>query len=210
MLVHVCNNLAVPKEFTPDFVQRVINFTSLANVQQLAFNRVAQLSIGPVLQDILGFMDDKVTGKSSPDFVLLSGHDQTISPTLSVFDALGPWPPYASLITWELYSANKTSGTPESIRMVFNGKIVPIPSCSKPEFCPFSEFKAFMESNIPSEDDCKAPAPSPPSPSKGTGHNVPLSSAIGGAVACIVLGIAIGILAARWYFSRQSSYAPLN
>ena len=57
------------------------------------------------------------------------------------------WTWYASMISFELYKV----GSSWAVRMVFNGKEVPIPGCSS-VLCDIAEFASVIEAIVPTSE----------------------------------------------------------
>ena len=91
-----------------------------------------------------------------------SGHDTgPMMPLLAAFNVWdGIWTPYASLISWELYSKNNTrklSTQDYVIRFVYNGQVMQVPGCSD-ELCNLDEFLSVAESLVPTASECDVSA----------------------------------------------------
>lgn len=99
----------------------------------------SRLAIGKLLSEILDRLETRAARhRHDPSLYLLSAHDTSIVPLLTalgVYD--GNWPPYASYISFELWEEGPTdkSEHPQfSVRILFNGKPVPVPRCRSNEF----------------------------------------------------------------------------
>lgn len=101
-----------------------------------------QLCVGPLLQILLGNIEEKLQGTSSEPnrkLFLYSAHDTTIIPCLmamGVFDM--KWPPYAADITLELHQHRQTKEA--FVKVSYIGQDQHIRGCSG-VYCPLEEFK---------------------------------------------------------------------
>ena len=78
-------------------------------------------------------------------------------PLLAAFNVWdGTWTPYASLISWELYSkagSAKESMDDYALRFVYNGKTLKVPGCSS-NICSLDEFLTVAQKLIPTPAEC--------------------------------------------------------
>jgi len=141
---------------------------------------VSRFAIGPLVGKIWNNMQDVMNGDSDAKlFRLISGHDmgplipllctyhpsthrfnlQSGAPRFLVLTRVGAslpdafkidfnhWTWYASMISFELYKV----GSSWAVRMVFNGKEVPIPGCSS-VLCDIAEFASVIEAIVPTSE----------------------------------------------------------
>ncbi|KAJ8013157.1 hypothetical protein DPEC_G00050370 [Dallia pectoralis] len=99
-----------------------------------------QLCVGPLLNTLMGNIEDKLQGpEPSRKMFLYSAHDTTLMPclmALGIFDMR--WPPYAADITMELYQDKQTKEA--LVKVSYNGQDQVIKGCSG-VYCPLQEFK---------------------------------------------------------------------
>ncbi|KAG0338277.1 hypothetical protein BG004_007285 [Podila humilis] len=114
-----------------------------------------RLGFGPIAREIVdSFAEMRNYQKKSqrrtkaPRFKLYSGHDTTLTPLLGLLESSDMrWPPYASNILFELWTA--PSGD-QFVRIFQNGSVMKTMTkwCNL-EWCPLDRFKAYMKKYIP-------------------------------------------------------------
>ncbi|CEO97405.1 unnamed protein product (mitochondrion) [Plasmodiophora brassicae] len=167
LMVSLCRGELVPELVDADLVKELeaearyrfyypIQFPDRVNGGKLAF--------GPLLREILARMERAVKGVSTsdPKFTLYSGHDTgPIMLLLSAFgvDTIDPyWAPYSSYISLELYRSKSSIGPQHLVRMVYNGKALPLPLTSlNGNAVSYDDLAAMVQPMIPSHDECPDP-----------------------------------------------------
>jgi len=104
----------------------------------------AKLVAGPMLNELLEFMEKMVNGVSNtPRYLHFSAHDTTILPLMAAFQSkMDDYPPYASTFIVELYQS--LNDNEYYVRAMYNNKVLTIPDCWK-TLCPYSTFKNMIQ-----------------------------------------------------------------
>jgi len=156
-ITHTCHSYPIPAKLDPELLGRVRDevvfqyqyFFSYPNATENA-----NFGIGFLLSDFHAFLMNLTVQEREipPKLVVWSGHDTTLLPILLAFDVWdGDWPPYASVIGFEVYQNQSQWG----IRMFYNGKELLIPDCQVP-ICDWAVFKRVLEALLPStSESCK-------------------------------------------------------
>jgi len=117
---------------------------------EVVFNSTGAMTVGPFVQELLAFMQQKIDGTLDNKFQLFSGHDTTVGPILAMMDVYnGVWPPYASYIAWTLL---QSSTGDYYVQVEYNGVIQKLPGCGNQSPCPWSTFHTLMN---PTELPCQ-------------------------------------------------------
>lgn len=145
MRVHVCHGLALPAWFNLSLYDAVANETLWQYHYTYTFPNAtvaARVGIGHLWADLLAQMRPSA-GAAAKRFVYFSGHDTTIYSLLTALDAFAdlPWPPYASLLLFELWQPNGT--TDINVRIIFNGEVLAV--------LPFGELAALIKPILPGD-----------------------------------------------------------
>ncbi|GIQ83119.1 histidine phosphatase superfamily protein, clade-2, partial [Kipferlia bialata] len=99
-----------------------------------------QLYIGMFVQEISDMLVDAAAGNLEYTFAMHSGHDSTISPLMGVLqDWDYTWPPYASVIAFELYSDDRGE---QYIKSRYLDRDLRPPFCNGLVYCPLDMFVA--------------------------------------------------------------------
>jgi len=111
----------------------------------------SRLSTGPMLRELLEFMQRMVNGdRTVPRYLHFSGHDTTVIPLVVAMQyRLEEYPPYASALLVELYQSSNTKEY--YVRMLFNNKPLVLPDCWS-TMCPFSVFKNMIDKHFTIRD----------------------------------------------------------
>ena len=94
--------------------------------------RASRLAMLPLLRDIVQRLLAAAHGKGSERLILFSGHDTVVAPLLAALGGMRSpelcrWPPYASHITFEVWSSSLAERGPADaleVRVLFNGEAV--------------------------------------------------------------------------------------
>jgi len=120
---------------------------------QVVFNSTAALTVGPFAQELLDFMDQKISGNLSYSYQLFSGHDTTVGPMLSLMGIYnGVWPPYASHI--ELSLLQDSTSHDYFVQVTYDGSLMKLPGCGYAPLCPYESFKQLIVSQLPTNNAC--------------------------------------------------------
>eukprot|EP01095_Lingulamoeba_sp_RSL-Kostka_P017545 TRINITY_DN9192_c0_g1_i1.p1 TRINITY_DN9192_c0_g1~~TRINITY_DN9192_c0_g1_i1.p1 ORF type:complete len:432 (-),score=133.86 TRINITY_DN9192_c0_g1_i1:86-1381(-) len=155
IVTHVCHQLDVP--IPEDLQTNIINEYNWNKVSQYQYPTVTEYGragVGNLLNNILTNMQGRVSNTTDLEFVLLSGHDTTLTPmliALGVWD--GFWTPYASMIVFELYKYQGYNPPQYTVRMIYNGKEMNIPDCNN-IYCDFDTFSSIVAPLKPTPEFC--------------------------------------------------------
>ena len=157
---NVCNGNAMPVdretfdlivEAQESFMQVFFGFTGAVplpgNPQETVSVSNSQLDGAGLVRRVQNRMELAATGQpGAKRFHLWSGHDTTVMPFLDLFGAWdGKWPPYAAMVTIELYRPKSGEGG-AMVRMLYQGKDVTqkVRGCPQGggQLCPYAAFKA--------------------------------------------------------------------
>lgn len=119
-------------------------------------------AMGPFFQTLLNNMQVVVSsgGLVDPRFMLFSGHDTSVGPTLSALGVYeGLWPPYASHVYFELYQ-NVSDADQFFVQVLYQDLDV-IPTGCANSLCPIETFAASLGRSIPADysEACKLKDP---------------------------------------------------
>jgi Histidine phosphatase superfamily (branch 2) len=135
-----------------DLFQRLFDLDAQSWAKLFVYDDASysKLALTPVWRDILANINGATSLphnasaqvccplRAPPTLAIFSGHDTTLMPLLAslgsdVYD--GEWPPYASMMTIELY--RRTQDQSYLFRLVYNGKVLTprIHGCNKNELC---------------------------------------------------------------------------
>lgn len=164
----------------------------------------SKLALTPVWRDILANIEGAMSvprnasakvccpPRDPPTLAIYSGHDTTLMPLLAslgsdVYD--GEWPPYASMMTLELYRHTKEENY--LFRLVYNGKVLTprIQGCSKDELCSVSVLLERVKSFAQDYDCARRGAIPASSALNGTASSRDVFSTPGGVLALCLLVI---------------------
>jgi len=111
----------------------------------------ARLIAGPILHELLDFMDKMVNGnKNVPRYLHFSGHDTTIQPLMAALQNNFPeYMPYISQLIIELYQ--DSSSKEFFVRAMYNNKQLVLPDCWS-TICPYTVFKNMIETHYTIND----------------------------------------------------------
>ena len=122
--------------------------------------RSSRLAMLPLLRDIFGRLQAASQETSSERISVFSGHDTVVAPLLAALGGMRApmlcrWPPYASHITFEVWSRNGADGPSNGgatleVRVLFNGEAVTryLNGCDRSidgaegDFCPLNSLMA--------------------------------------------------------------------
>merc|ERR1712196_118064 len=152
---HVCHAQKVPESLADPALLASLR-EDITTHYDIVAEATRKYASGPLVKEISEELHKVVNNTSPIKLALYSGHDTgPILPLLHAFKvADGKWPPYASTIVLEVYTPKAGSGKKEHVvRMIYNGKALTIPACSK-EMCPWETFAAVMEEVAASPEDC--------------------------------------------------------
>ena len=135
-----------------------IDFASWALSEN--YTGIADMATHPLLIHMARRMIEKAQRKSSPKFVLYSGHDSTLTPLMLNLGVHSrkEWSPYAARVVFELWRDQRTDNTKARyleryyFRVLVNGKVVTskMKFCSdallKGELCPVTELISWLSS----------------------------------------------------------------
>ena len=123
--------------------------------------------MGGLAKRVVQRMELAATGQpGAKRFHLWSGHDTTVMPFLDLFGAWdGKWPPYAAMVTIELYRPKSGEGD-AMVRMLYQGKDVTqkVRGCPQGggQLCPYAAFKAVAAAAYAATDQvCPTTGPQP-------------------------------------------------
>ncbi|KAG0049230.1 Acid phosphatase-like protein 2 [Gryganskiella cystojenkinii] len=147
-----CNPIGDAGCITPETATRVLD-----NVNKLTTEvyrdadgvfDVLQLGIGPLATEIKENLLEAQARLSKIRFHFYSGHDTTITPLLGLLDSAGMrWPPYASNLLIELWSApSHKKGGEHFVRVLYNHAVLDTRTewCDM-SWCPLETFVAHLE-----------------------------------------------------------------
>ena len=165
--------------------------------------RYSKLAMRPLLRiierEMLGH-----GGTQRKKFVLHSGHDTTVLPLLAALggDAWdGEWPPYASLVLFELYAVRgkETSTRTEDLyfRLLYHGKPRKMAGCDA-DVCPLKVFTAHLASFTDASlgGGCEMTATDQQALAafegvSGASSTVSVGATVGVAIACSIASVAL-------------------
>jgi hypothetical protein len=134
---------------TQTIIDSVLN-TSSYELHAMGDSLEAQrLGIGRFIGEILTNIKNKISGSITQKFYLLSGHDTTVGPVLSAFQAFAPfgWPPYASHIVIELLSDSSSN---YFVTVTYNSQKLILPGCGQ-FICTLDNFTKLLQPVIPDD-----------------------------------------------------------
>jgi hypothetical protein len=165
-----------PAAFTTELQQQAID--EVVYQLYLACNDtdIAKFGAGPLLGEILAFMEDATKSAYAPKFVQWSGHDTgPMAPVLGALQIGGAeFPVFNDIIVMELYEIEmekekekheneneqrdpNVSGSRYTVRVVHNGQVVSalVPGCpSGEDLCPWESYHASVASLVPTPSEC--------------------------------------------------------
>lgn len=162
ILTRYCHNHPLPCGpggcVSQEMVAEGIDFASWALAEN--YTGIADMVTHPMLIHMARRMIEKAQRKSSPKFVLYSGHDSTLTPLMLNLGVHSheEWSPYASRVIFELWRDQRTDNTKARyleryyFRVLVNGKVVTskMKFCSdallKGELCPVTELISWLSS----------------------------------------------------------------
>ncbi|KAH3759192.1 counting factor 60 [Pelomyxa schiedti] len=159
-----CHDMPLPAGLTEELLIQVFDAVMWQTAATYSYpdpQSYGRIAMGLLLGDIMDQMLDAVDGAPQPKISLFSAHDSSVMVVLSmlgIWDEL--WPSYASYIMFELYTVQGK----DFIRVVYNGKQLPIPGClDVPEWqsCSFESFYGLAKQLIPTVDQCSYDCPLP-------------------------------------------------
>lgn len=165
--VHLCHSFPIPLPYEL--------YLQLQNDMTWTFNYIfnypnstigSKFSIGFLLNHLYQNMLTSISGQEDPRFYLYSAHDMTLWPILTGFQIYnGEWPPYATMLIFELWQVNTTSSG-FAVRVLYNTEVLTVPGCGS-ELCDWEVFQQIMSKLVlvdPKECARKKPEPKLQSP----------------------------------------------
>ncbi|XP_011406697.1 PREDICTED: counting factor 60-like [Amphimedon queenslandica] len=153
LITHYCHNASWPDKLTEDLALSGLDEMVWMSYNSLKYPSVqenARAGIGFLLKDIWKNFNRSVNGEDYEKFSLYSGHDTTLIQLLVALGIdEGIWPPYSSMMLFELYS---TSTAPAAVRVLYNGKIKTLPFCNGQELCSYETFSNYLSTVTPPDD----------------------------------------------------------
>ena len=109
----------------------------------------AQLGIGFLLEEIMVWLEAGVQeAEGYRPLVIFGCHDTTLMPVMAAYDVYAEaWVPYASHITFEVYSAS--SGNEFYVRMLFNENVLPLTGSDSNGLLSWSDFESMTSELLP-------------------------------------------------------------
>ena len=154
---------APPPAFTPALQQQTID----EEVHRLYYGcndtEVAKFGAGPLLGEILVFVEQAIAGDVTPKFIQWSGHDTgPMAPVLGALRIGGAeFPVFNDLLSIEVYrlqELNTRVGDAFGVRVIHDGNIVTgfIPGCaaSVAGVCAWTKFQATVVALVPTASEC--------------------------------------------------------
>eukprot|EP01138_Halocafeteria_seosinensis_P005138 gb/GECG01005253.1/.p1 GENE.gb/GECG01005253.1/~~gb/GECG01005253.1/.p1 ORF type:complete len:487 (+),score=31.96 gb/GECG01005253.1/:1-1461(+) len=158
LYVRTCDGHSIPSVINDTIFNDIVNENTWERDYIYNYPGAGKTIVGLLVGDAVANIHELINGSRSRRFALFSGHDTgPMMPLLAAFDVWdGAWTPYASLISWELYS--KTGSPRQStgdyaLRFVYNGKTMKVPGCSS-DICALDEFLTVAEDLIPTPKEC--------------------------------------------------------
>jgi len=137
------HDFPLPKGMSPEDADAIRGLTSWGLAHQFKVDEVCYLMGGELLNKIAGDFADHIEGKTPHKLVLYSGHDITIMPLLGLLGRpLNEIPGYASCLALELC---KNDSGAYSIKILFNGEDVILPSANGAPLLPYEAFVKLVE-----------------------------------------------------------------
>lgn len=157
MIVHACHQQALPAGVTEELFDAVMaeySYVAWSMYNYPSVTANTQAGIGFLLEELLGFMDERVAGNSTDTATFWSGHDTTIAPLLNAFGMWdGVWIPYAAHVEIEIWKDTEPRTPQYFVRVVYNGHVVST-KCGSEGLCPYDNFRASLEPMLPVEGGC--------------------------------------------------------
>ena len=136
---YYCANQEFPEFFTEELQKSTLEDTAFMGTN--FYSNLKGVSASPIWREIFRNFDNQIKGFPQK-FHLFSAHDTTIIGLLSSIGyKLNQLPPFRSHCSIEIWKMNNNSF---KIRIIFNGKIIPIDLFNNNEFVDFNEFKIKM------------------------------------------------------------------
>ncbi|RIA89614.1 histidine phosphatase superfamily, partial [Glomus cerebriforme] len=167
------NKISIPKEFTDEIVDKIDEISTgewfYGFYETLEMRRLA---IGRFLAELREIILSKVNNTSETKdlkFAIYSGHDSTIAPLITTFNAYNHrWPKFNSHLTLELFESKEKSSffklfssaqDNHYIRVKYNDKILELPACQNDgqhhpndkSLCTLKAFLSLVDSHIPKD-----------------------------------------------------------
>lgn len=111
-----------------------------------AKHTMRSLGIGPLFSQLLESYDALYANGFQTKWSHFSAHDTSLGPILGALDVEIPWIPLASNLLWETWGdANGNS----YMRVIFNGRVLSLPFCSRGSLCTWAEFRSHLATYVP-------------------------------------------------------------
>ena len=181
MMTHICHGFPLPRQITSnlwDAFHKDFTWKEWSPYFYPSIEKASRIGIGSFVKILRDNMNKAVAASHGNKgdgekhrLYAFAGHDTTIMPLLAALrieqEKDEPlWTPYASALTFELYSKSvggdvETQSHDDFIRVVYNGKVVRLSFCaaeedSKHHLCPLDLFFRYVTDLIPGSGDCSS------------------------------------------------------
>lgn len=136
LYIHKLHHAPMPAGLSSADIDTIIESSSWAFMASERPQQIGKAFSYKLVTHIAKYLENASQKKSPLKYVLFSGHDNTITATLSFLGApQNEVPAYASNVNFSLYE----NGSEYTVKVTYNGKPVPIPACGG-EVCELTQF----------------------------------------------------------------------